>query len=217
MAVARGFGRWEARIRDGLRAMHARGDLPAGADPRRPGPGHARRPAGRPAPGPGSAGHPAARGRARRDAPVVRGHPVRAAVARTRSAGASWGCGSGRWTRSGQGTSMPSRGRSTGSSSTSSLSGTGQNMTCPCRRRRLPGPTWPITASAGTAACTTRRSAAARSSGPRMTSISSRRKPSRPRPLPAGGLIPLPPGRRVPDLAAGSRRHAHSHQEAVWR
>src|SRR5436190_3449473 len=28
-----GFGRWEARIRDGLRAMHARGDLPAGADP----------------------------------------------------------------------------------------------------------------------------------------------------------------------------------------
>jgi TetR/AcrR family transcriptional regulator, transcriptional repressor for nem operon len=33
MAVARGFGRWEARIRDGLRAMHARGDLPAGADP----------------------------------------------------------------------------------------------------------------------------------------------------------------------------------------
>ena len=28
MAVARGFGRWEARIRDGLRAMHARGDLP---------------------------------------------------------------------------------------------------------------------------------------------------------------------------------------------
>ena len=33
MAVARGFGRWEARIRDGLRAMHARGDLPADADP----------------------------------------------------------------------------------------------------------------------------------------------------------------------------------------
>jgi AcrR family transcriptional regulator len=33
MAVARGFGRWEAKIRDGLRAMHARGDLPAGADP----------------------------------------------------------------------------------------------------------------------------------------------------------------------------------------
>jgi AcrR family transcriptional regulator len=33
MAVARGFGRWEARIRDGLRAMHARGDLPAAADP----------------------------------------------------------------------------------------------------------------------------------------------------------------------------------------
>src|ERR1700759_363761 len=33
MAVARGFGRWEARIRDGLRAMHARGDVPADADP----------------------------------------------------------------------------------------------------------------------------------------------------------------------------------------
>jgi TetR/AcrR family transcriptional regulator, transcriptional repressor for nem operon len=33
MAVARGFGRWEARIRAGLRAMHARGELPAGADP----------------------------------------------------------------------------------------------------------------------------------------------------------------------------------------
>ena len=33
MAVARGFPRWETRIRDGLRAMHARGDLPAGADP----------------------------------------------------------------------------------------------------------------------------------------------------------------------------------------
>jgi TetR/AcrR family transcriptional repressor of nem operon len=33
MAVARGFGRWEARIRDGLRAMHARGDLPASANP----------------------------------------------------------------------------------------------------------------------------------------------------------------------------------------
>jgi Tetracyclin repressor-like, C-terminal domain len=33
LAVARGFARWEARIRDGLRAMHARGDLPAGADP----------------------------------------------------------------------------------------------------------------------------------------------------------------------------------------
>ena len=27
VAVARGFGDWEARIRDGLRAMHARGDL----------------------------------------------------------------------------------------------------------------------------------------------------------------------------------------------
>jgi hypothetical protein len=33
MAVARGFGRWEARIRDGLRTMHARGDLAATADP----------------------------------------------------------------------------------------------------------------------------------------------------------------------------------------
>jgi len=33
MAVARGFGRWEATIRDGLRAMHARGALPADADP----------------------------------------------------------------------------------------------------------------------------------------------------------------------------------------
>ena len=33
MAVARGFPRWETRIRDGLRAMHARGDLPAGGDP----------------------------------------------------------------------------------------------------------------------------------------------------------------------------------------
>jgi TetR/AcrR family transcriptional regulator, transcriptional repressor for nem operon len=33
MAVARGFRRWETRIRDGLRAMHARGDLPADADP----------------------------------------------------------------------------------------------------------------------------------------------------------------------------------------
>ena len=72
MAVARGFGRWEARIRDGLRAMHARGDLPALASPRRPRPGHARRPAGRPAPSPGPAGYPAARGRARRDA---RPHP----------------------------------------------------------------------------------------------------------------------------------------------
>ena len=33
MAVARGFSRWEARIRDGLQAMYARGDLPARADP----------------------------------------------------------------------------------------------------------------------------------------------------------------------------------------
>jgi len=33
LAVARGLHRWEARIRDGLRAMHARGDLPAEVDP----------------------------------------------------------------------------------------------------------------------------------------------------------------------------------------
>jgi TetR/AcrR family transcriptional repressor of nem operon len=33
LAVARGFRRWEGRIRDGLLAMHARGDLPAGVDP----------------------------------------------------------------------------------------------------------------------------------------------------------------------------------------
>jgi TetR/AcrR family transcriptional repressor of nem operon len=33
MAVARGFRRWEARIRDGLQAMQARGELPAGVDP----------------------------------------------------------------------------------------------------------------------------------------------------------------------------------------
>jgi len=33
LAVARGFRRWEQRIRDGLLAMHARGDLPAGVDP----------------------------------------------------------------------------------------------------------------------------------------------------------------------------------------
>jgi TetR/AcrR family transcriptional regulator, transcriptional repressor for nem operon len=33
MAVARGFRRWETRIRDGLPAMHACGDLPADADP----------------------------------------------------------------------------------------------------------------------------------------------------------------------------------------
>jgi TetR/AcrR family transcriptional regulator, transcriptional repressor for nem operon len=32
-AVARAFRRWEARIHDGLRVMHARGDLPAGTDP----------------------------------------------------------------------------------------------------------------------------------------------------------------------------------------
>ena len=80
MAVARGFGRWEARIRDGLRAMHARGDLPSRRGPRRPGPGHARRPAGRPAPGAGRAGHPTARGRARRDARPHPG-PYRAGIA----------------------------------------------------------------------------------------------------------------------------------------
>ena len=33
LAVARGFGRWEARIRAGLRAMHDRGGLPAATDP----------------------------------------------------------------------------------------------------------------------------------------------------------------------------------------
>jgi TetR/AcrR family transcriptional repressor of nem operon len=33
LAAARGFRRWEGRIRDGLRAMHARGDLPAGVNP----------------------------------------------------------------------------------------------------------------------------------------------------------------------------------------
>jgi TetR/AcrR family transcriptional regulator, transcriptional repressor for nem operon len=33
MAVARGMRRWEGRIRDGISAMHARGDLPAAADP----------------------------------------------------------------------------------------------------------------------------------------------------------------------------------------
>jgi hypothetical protein len=33
LAAARGLRRWEARIRDGFRAMHARGDLPADTDP----------------------------------------------------------------------------------------------------------------------------------------------------------------------------------------
>jgi AcrR family transcriptional regulator len=33
IAAARGLARWEQRIRDGLQAMHARGDLPADADP----------------------------------------------------------------------------------------------------------------------------------------------------------------------------------------
>jgi AcrR family transcriptional regulator len=33
IAVAGGLRRWEGRIRDGLRTMHARGDLPAGIDP----------------------------------------------------------------------------------------------------------------------------------------------------------------------------------------
>src|ERR1700761_2657178 len=32
-AAARGLARWEARIRDGLRTMHARGELPADTDP----------------------------------------------------------------------------------------------------------------------------------------------------------------------------------------
>ena len=31
--AARALRRWEARIRDGLQVMHARGDLPAGSDP----------------------------------------------------------------------------------------------------------------------------------------------------------------------------------------
>jgi TetR/AcrR family transcriptional regulator, transcriptional repressor for nem operon len=33
LAAARALRRWEGRIRDGLRAMHARGDLPAETDP----------------------------------------------------------------------------------------------------------------------------------------------------------------------------------------
>ena len=33
LAAARGLRRWEGRIREGLRAMHARGDLPAQASP----------------------------------------------------------------------------------------------------------------------------------------------------------------------------------------
>jgi AcrR family transcriptional regulator len=33
LAAARGLRRWEGRIREGLRAMHARGDLPAATDP----------------------------------------------------------------------------------------------------------------------------------------------------------------------------------------
>ena len=33
VAAARALRRWEGRIRDGLQAMHARGDLPAGTDP----------------------------------------------------------------------------------------------------------------------------------------------------------------------------------------
>ena len=40
---------------------------------------------------------------------LTRARTSPAAVARTRSAGASWGCGSGRWTRSGQGTSTIAR------------------------------------------------------------------------------------------------------------
>jgi TetR/AcrR family transcriptional regulator, transcriptional repressor for nem operon len=35
VVAARALRRWESRIRDGLRAMHARGDLPAGTDPER--------------------------------------------------------------------------------------------------------------------------------------------------------------------------------------
>jgi TetR/AcrR family transcriptional repressor of nem operon len=33
LAAARGLRRWEGRIRDGLRTMHSRGDLPSGASP----------------------------------------------------------------------------------------------------------------------------------------------------------------------------------------
>jgi AcrR family transcriptional regulator len=33
LAAARGLRRWEERIRDGLRAMHTRGELPASTDP----------------------------------------------------------------------------------------------------------------------------------------------------------------------------------------
>ncbi len=33
LAAARGLARWEERIRDGFQAMHARGDLPADAEP----------------------------------------------------------------------------------------------------------------------------------------------------------------------------------------
>ena len=33
LAAARGLRRWEGRIRDGLRAMHDRGELPAGTNP----------------------------------------------------------------------------------------------------------------------------------------------------------------------------------------
>jgi AcrR family transcriptional regulator len=33
LVAARGLHRWQGRIRDGLRAMHARGDLPAATDP----------------------------------------------------------------------------------------------------------------------------------------------------------------------------------------
>src|ERR1700754_4488533 len=33
VAAARALRRWEGRIQDGLQAMHARGDLPAGTDP----------------------------------------------------------------------------------------------------------------------------------------------------------------------------------------
>jgi hypothetical protein len=33
LVAAKGLRRWEGRIRDGLRAMHARGGLPASTDP----------------------------------------------------------------------------------------------------------------------------------------------------------------------------------------
>ena len=68
LAAARGLRRWEGRIRDGLRAMHARGDLPARDRPGGPRARDARRLAGRPAADPAPARDQAARSRARRHA-----------------------------------------------------------------------------------------------------------------------------------------------------